>query len=168
MQQDLPQRRSVRLPGYDYGQAGWYFVTIVAKDRCPLFGQIGEDATVGYSAIGEQVCRAWCELTAAYPRLHADAWILMPNHLHCILGFLPTPAGELVKTLGQVVGALKATTTRLTRPLRGSTDSLWQRSYYEHVIRNAHELAVYREYIQNNPARWLVRKHAGEATAAAG
>ncbi len=158
LRRDLPQRRSVRLSGYDYSQPGWYFVTIMAQRNVRLFGNIAPDATVSYSRIGAQVCQELSDFAARYPLLHLDTWVLMPNHIHFIVGLLPATAAAPARTIGQLVGAFKATTTSRTRSLRSLPGSLWQRSYHEHVIRNASELAVYREYVRNNPRRWLEKK----------
>lgn len=158
LQRDLPQRRSVRLPGYDYGQAGWYFVTIMARQGTRLFAEVTPEATLRYSPLGEQVCQELSTFAARYPLVHLDAWVLMPNHLHAIIGLLPASDSRLARPLGQLVAAFKATTTSRTRPWRSLPGSLWQRNYHEHIIRNAHELSVYREYVRNNPRRWLEKK----------
>lgn len=111
-----------------------------------------------FTPIGEVVCQSWLDLAARYPQVHADAWVVMPNHFHAIIGLLPASKRTPAKSLGQLLAAFKATATRLARPLRASSDSLWQRNYYEHIIRSAQELDVYREYIRDNPRRWLEKK----------
>ena len=151
---DLPQRRSVRLPGYDYSQAGWYFVTIMADGGKLLFGNFKEELRFQPSALGEIVESCWHELTTRYATLHADCWVLMPNHVHLLLGFLPT---KTPKTLGQIIGSFKAACTSRAKAWRGA-GSIWQRNYHEHVIRTAQELEIYRDYVRNNPHRW-VEKH---------
>lgn len=160
LRQDLPQRRSVRLPGYDYSQAGWYFVTIMAREGRHLFGSVTPEAQVQYTQLGAVACQCWLDMAARYPLIHADAWVVMPNHAHLLVGLLPATHQVPARTIGQLVAAFKATTTRLARPLRASTDSLWQRGFHEHVIRNASELEAYRSYIQHNPRRWLEKKTA--------
>ncbi len=148
---DLPQRRSVRLPGYDYSQAGWYFVTIVADDRRLLFGGFDEELQLRPTPLGTIVSFCWHEFAAHYAAVHADCWVLMPNHVHLLIGLLPT---ESPKSLGQLIGAFKATCTRRAQVWRGA-GSIWQRGYHEHVVRTAHELEIYRDYIRNNPRRWV-------------
>ena len=151
----LPNRRSVRLPGYDYSRAGWYFVTIMAQDKVSLFGHITPEAQLVPTPLGEVVRQGWHELTTRYDHLHADCWVLMPNHVHLILGLLPTNSQVAAKSLGQLVGAFKATCTRLGRPLRPAAASLWQRNYHEHIIRTALDLENHRQYVRNNPRRWV-------------
>ena len=152
---ELPQRRSVRLPDYDYSQAGWYFLTIMAQGRQPVFGAINEGGKIKLSRAGEAVAACWLQLGQNYPQVHLDVWQLMPDHIHFILGLLPTSAKP--KPLGQLVGAFKASATRRVRVVRPDLDTLWQRSYYDRIIRNAKELKEIRAYIQNNPHRWLER-----------
>jgi len=151
-----PQRRSVRLPDYDYSQAGWYFVTIMAQGRQPLFGAINDAAKIEFSLAGEDVAACWLQLGQNYPHVHLDVWQLMPDHVHFILGLLPTSASK-PKPLGQLVGAFKASVTRRVRVTRPDLGTLWQRSYYDRIIRNAKELEETRAYISNNPRRWLER-----------
>lgn len=160
---DLPQRRSIRLPHYDYQTAGWYFITIATHQHSTLLGRVQENATVLPTPIGDAVCQAWHELSCRYPQVHADAWVLMPNHVHFVLGLLPA---EQPKPLGQLVGAFKATATRLARPCLPTGAVLWQRNYYEHVIRHARALANIRQYIRDNPRRWVERLHGLPATCA--
>ncbi len=151
---DLPQRRSVRLPGYDYSQAGWYFVTIMAERGKLLFGSFDEDSQFQPTALGKIIGRSWHEQTAKYPFIHADCWVLMPNHVHLLIGFMSTGAP---KTLGQIIGSFKAACTSRAKEWRGM-GSIWQRSYHEHVVRTAHELEIYRDYVRNNPRRWIEKR----------
>jgi putative transposase len=154
LRMDLPQRRSVRLPGYDYSQAGWYFVTIMATDGQLLFGAFNNAFAFYPTPLGEVVSCCWHELAALYPSVHADCWVLMPNHVHLLIGLLPTTTP---KSLGRIVGAFKAACTRRAQLQRGA-GSLWQRSYHEHVVRTAYELEIYRDYVRNNPRRWVEKR----------
>lgn len=154
----LPQRRSVRLPSYDYSQAGWYFITIVTKDRQPLFGHITAEAVLKPTPLGEVVRQGWHNLTTRYAQVHADCWVLMPDHVHLVLGLLPATPAMSAKPLGQLVGAFKATCTRLGRPHWEATTSLWQRNYHEHIIRTATDLENHRQYVRDNPRRWVERR----------
>jgi len=153
---EAPQRRSVRLSNYDYSQAGWYFVTIMAQGRRPVFGTINDAATLELSLAGEAVVTCWLQLGQNYAHVHLDVWQLMPDHVHFILGLLPTAASK-PKPLGQLVGAFKASATRGVRVVRPDLGTLWQRSYYDRIIRTAKELEETRAYILHNPRRWLER-----------
>ena len=156
---DLPSRRTVRLTDYDYSRAGWYFVTIATYERRPLLGRVTTDAQVALSPLGQIVQQCWHELACRYEQLHADCWVIMPDHVHLLLGLLPATATIPAKALGQLVGAFKAACTRLGRPyLQEELSSLWQRNYYEHIIRTATELENYRHYVRDNPRRWVEKR----------
>ena len=81
---DKHHRRSIRLKGYDYSQAGAYFVTICTKDRGCLFGEI-IDGEMVLNPFGEVVQACWDDLPRHYPHVELDAFVIMPNHLHGII-----------------------------------------------------------------------------------
>jgi REP element-mobilizing transposase RayT len=161
-------RRSIRLPGYDYSQAGAYFVTVVAQNRLCLFGDI-ENGTMRLNEAGQMVEGVWDAIPAHYPGVDVDAFVLMPNHVHGVIvlgdGLLergPAPAVAPPPTLsvGDVMHRFKTMTTKRYADgvrQRGWTPfpgRLWQRNYYEHIIRDESALQRIREYIAENPARW--------------
>jgi len=171
-------RRSIRLKGYDYSQAGVYFVTIVTQGRACVFGDI-VDREIRLNAAGHMVKTVWKEMPAFYPGVGIDAFVVMPNHIHGIImitndtvgaGLVPaqngaTPSGATTRvapTLGDIIGAFKSRTTVLyTRGVKQSgwatfPGRLWQRNYYEHIIRNEESLNRIRQYILNNPSRWAM------------
>jgi hypothetical protein len=95
---DRPHRRSIRLPGYDYTQAGLYWVTIVAQDRACLFGEIVNDETHPNEA-GLVMESWWGNITRRFPTVDIDAYVVMPNHFHgiVILGSRePDPTIEVI------------------------------------------------------------------------
>ena len=142
-------RRSLRLEGYDYSQAGAYFVTTCAQGRECLFGEV-DSAAMRLNAAGEVVERTWTDLGARFPTIGLDAFAVMPNHFHAIVVL----AGVTPK-LGDVVGAFKSLSAiAINRLLLRSGRSLWQRNYYEHIIRTEAALNRIREYITTNPLRW--------------
>jgi putative transposase len=198
-------RRSIRLKGCDYRQAGAYFVTIGTQDRAFLFGQVlhGE---MRLNEPGKMVCDVWNDLPAFYLGVQTDAFIVMPNHIHGIIILVgadprvcpaqpsvgvgpraypdsgpracpdsgpraypgqPQEMGQpqrVAPTLGlpDVVHRFKTVTTKRYadgvkrlgwEPFRGR---LWQRNYYEHIIRNEESLNRIREYILTNPMRWAL------------
>jgi REP element-mobilizing transposase RayT len=159
------RRRSIRLAGYDYSQAGVYFVTICAADRMSLFGRVADGRT-NLSALGESVSKEWLRSEKIRRELELDHWVLMPNHLHGVCVLVPSDGNRDVapvhpglsrppRSLGSFVAGFKAATTRLARERFGfSAPSLWQSNYWEHIVRNEDELARIREYIALNPARW--------------
>ncbi|MBI2300097.1 MAG: transposase [Armatimonadetes bacterium] len=166
-------RRSVRLQGYDYSQAGGYFVTIVAAGRECLFGRV-EDGEVGLSELGRIVETEWLRAPEVRDGVELDAFVVMPNHVHGILVFdgagdaeratcrSPLPGGGDVgrasgpgrASLGSLVGCFKASVTAEARRGGLAAASVWQRGYFEHVIRSDKALMRLRRYIEENPWHW--------------
>ena len=174
---DRRARSSLRLEGYDYGAWGPYFVSIVVDNRRPLFGEV-VDEELRLNAAGEMAESVWAALPRRFPAVRLDAFVVMPNHIHGIIVIdhsdtvntterattrvAPTGAPDAGRrtALGDVVGAYKSlTTVEYTRGVavhgwprfRGR---LWQRNYYEHIIRDDRSLERIRAYILDNPARW--------------
>ena len=145
----FPQRRSIRMAGYDYGQTGWYFITVCTDARARLFGEI-VDAAMQPNASGTVVNTCWLALAEKNSFIELDAYVLMPNHVHGILHLT-----QSTKPLGRIVGAFKTMSTARINSLRNTPgEPVWQRNFYEHVIRNEKSLSRIREYIHNNPIRW--------------
>ncbi len=156
-------RRSIRLQGYDYSQAGAYFVTIVAWQREMLFGDIVDGGDVVLSDFGKIVAEKWGWLEAQYDYVELGEWIVMPNHFHGILiihddgrgGSRPAPTPIKRKPLGGLIGAFKTVSTKEINLLRDTEGQVvWQRNYYEHIIRNEREMDRITRYIESNPLRW--------------
>ena len=151
-------RRSIRLQGYDYTLAGAYFVTVCAQDRACLFGEI-RDGVFRANDAGRMVQVVWDELHVFYPHVETDAFVVMPNHVHGIV-VLTGPERNAPLSLPDVVHRFKTMTTKRYTdgvkslgwpPYRGR---VWQRNYYEHVVRDEDELNRVQEYILTNPMRW--------------
>ncbi len=146
---DKHSRRSIRLKDYDYSQQGAYFVTICTRNGQCLFGEI-VTGTMRPNESGELIQGLWCELPNRYANLDLDAFVLMPNHLHGIIVLT-----DQAPTLARVVRTFKSISAILLNRLLSRTGRpVWQRNYYEHIIRNERSLNAVREYILNNPARW--------------
>jgi REP element-mobilizing transposase RayT len=154
--------RSIRLPEYDYAQPGAYFVTIVAWQRECLFGEVVNEEMV-LSEFGKVVAEKWQWLEIQYDYVELGAWVVMPNHFHGILIFhenrrggsrsAPTPTKR--KPLGGLVGAFKTVSTKHINLLRSTEGQIvWQRNYYEHIIRNEKDLQNKTDYINANPLLW--------------
>ncbi len=155
---DIHHRRSIRLKGYDYSQAGAYFVTICIQQRQPLLGKI-EDSLLIPTPAGEMVQTVWDEMPLYYPNIELDAFIVMPNHVHGII-VLKSDQGQSCMTLGDAVHRFKSFTTAKYRQgvyqkrWQPFTGRLWQRNYYEHIIRKEGAYHRIRQYIANNPFSW--------------
>ena len=168
---DLNQsrRESIRLKEYDYGQPGAYFVTICTHRRVCLFGEAMEDGIV-LNDMGKFVEREWMISSEIRQEIQLDAFVVMPNHMHGIVVICDhNPVGATgrsplhshhrtlpPKSLGSFVAGFKSSITKKINQLRATPGQpVWQRNYYEHVIRNEIDLEEIREYIQNNPLKWL-------------
>ena len=154
------QRRSMRLRGYDYSQAGAYFVTICTHHRVSTFGEVvgGE---IRLNLCGQAVVECWCQLPDHYPHARLDAFVVMPNHMHGIIGLIDDvgaglkPAPTQRHPLSEIVRGFKTFSSRRINQLRHSPGvPVWQRNYYEHVVRNDSDLDAIRKYIVDNPAKW--------------
>jgi REP element-mobilizing transposase RayT len=154
------QRRSIRLPGYDYSAPGAYFVTVCAQDRLCLFGEIVDGQMVP-SAAGVMIEKWFLELQNKHGDVRCVAYVVMPNHVHAVILVVDVGADLRVRpALPGIVQWFKTMTTneylRGVKTLRWPPirARLWQRNYYEHVIRNDEELDRILLYIAENPARW--------------
>ena len=173
-------RHSIRLKGFDYSQPGAYFITIVTKNRELLFGEIVEN-TMRLNTFGQIVNTFWQDLPDHFPQVVLDAWIVMPNHIHAILWIVRMasktgerqkvfanlgtqtdsrlqpkhPKGTQPGSLGAILGNFQMTTARRINRIRKSTGaSVWQRDFYDDIIRNQRHLEAVRQYIRNNPTNW--------------
>ena len=155
---EAPVRRHSRLKGFDYSQSGAYFVTICTKDRESSLGRIvvGPDALIGpsvqLSAVGGVVERHVLAMEQVYPSVVLGHYVIMPNHIHLLLCFTQPGSGPMRAsgpTLGGVVRGLKGLTTR------AAGRSLWQSSYYDHIIRDEGDYLAHWRYIEENPVRWV-------------
>lgn len=170
-------RRSIRLKDYDYSSAGAYFVTICAHNRDCLFGEIIDGEMVLNDA-GKMVERCWLEIPDHYPSVELDEFVIMPNHIHGII-VIPDfvgvqdfePLQQTIKSdksdilkknrfqhiIPRSIGAIiRGFKIGVTKWFRNNTNIVFvfQRNFYEHIIRDESDLNRIREYIVNNPARW--------------
>ncbi len=174
-------RRSTRLKDYDYSQAGAYFVTICTQNRQCLFGEI-VDREMRLNHLGHIANDQWNAIPQRFPMVELDEFVVMPNHIHGIITIVGAPlagaqnsmplagapieraAARAAPTVGDIVGAYKSLCVhhglswiKQHQPNR-MLGKLWQRNYYEHIIRNEREINRIREYIRNNQAQWELDK----------
>ncbi len=151
---ELHHRRSIRLKGYDYSMAGAYFLTICTHEREQLFGDI-VDRTMVLNELGNIAQLHWQKLERHYPNLIVDRSVVMPNHLHGIM--ILDSSIEDSKSISGIIGSFKTFSAReinKIRKLKGVP--VWQRNYYERIIRTEIELDYVRQYIVNNPINWQI------------
>ncbi len=172
----IHRRKSIRLQGYDYSQAGAYFITVCTHNRVPLFGEI-VDGVMVLNTAGQIVEKCWCAIPEHFPQVTLDEFVVMPNHVHGIItigttvganDYLPQPSDETPTQSNETPQPLQHGTSRtigsmvrgfkigVTRWFRANTDihAVWQRNYYEHIIRHEDAYLKIAEYIQTNPQRW--------------
>ncbi len=160
-------RRSIRLKDYDYSQPGVYFVTLCSWNRECLFGEI-VDEEMGLNEYGLVVQQEWIQTGTMRSNVTLDEFTIMPNHLHGILIIHDERKGTLQRaptterfgkpvsnSIPTIVRLFKSSVTKQINQIRNHPGlPVWQRNYYERVVRNEKELFKIREYIQNNPMQW--------------
>ena len=173
-------RQSIRLKGYDYSRPGFYFITICIKNRECLFGEVKDEA-IFLNEYGKVAKLFWDKLESKFSNVKADAFVVMPNHIHGIIEIkadhppvraiheLPLRARiksteedkEIIKRLRRkmlipkVVGWYKMNVGKeINIRLKRTGNPFWHRNYYEHIIRDEESLFRIREYIKLNPAQW--------------
>lgn len=172
-----PERKTTRLPDYDYTHAGAYFFTVCMKEWNRVLGEVvGED--VALTKEGEIVQAVWNELPEHYEDIKLDAFVVMPNYVHGIVwkiepetinvgeGLRPSPIKKTKRYgLPEIVRAFKSFSARKINELRCTQGQpFWQRSFYDHIIRDDEDLYNHRKYIQENPLKWSLDEYYKEIT----
>ncbi|PSB43071.1 transposase [Chamaesiphon polymorphus] len=154
---DFHHRQSIRLNGYDYSRSGAYFITICTHDREYLFGEIVNEA-IELNTLGELARSHWQQLSQHHPNIIIDESIVMPNHLHGII-ILESSTGS-TKSISEIIRGFKTFSAKAINKERGLRGiPVWQRNYYDRIIRNELELDRVRQYIMNNPRNWDADKN---------
>ena len=163
------RRNSMRYPGYDYTQAGAYFVTFCVHRGRMLFGTI-HDHEMSFNPLGQIADACWVEFAKRHPEVLVDAYVIMPNHVHVLLWILidsgEVRAGAPVKarrfgeaiagSVSTLIGAYKgAVTQNAANQGLMPQDKLWQRGFWDNIVRGEQDLHGIRDYISTNPARWI-------------
>jgi REP element-mobilizing transposase RayT len=159
----LPKRKSIRLRGYDYSQNGTYFITICTKDRELILGNFDVGAAafsgpyVSLSPYGQIADQYIGNINEQYPGISVPVYCIMPNHIHLIIaidamktGITGTnePPRSVTPTVPKIINSLKSLATK------EAGLPLWQRGYYEHIIRGERDYSDIWNYIETNPAKW--------------
>ena len=159
---DPPKRKQNRLRGYDYGRAGYYFITVCTGQRAELFGEVappdvGRDdpgaPLVRLSSYGEIVEKYICSIQASYENVCVDKYVIMPNHVQLIIRVNrsadgPPRSARPTQLIPRIIAAMK----RFSNQEAGF--DMWQTSYHDHIIRDEADYRRIWEYIDNNPAKW--------------
>ncbi len=162
---EIHHRRSIRLQDYDYSLAGAYFVTICASGRECLFGEVA-GGVERLNETGRVVQECWNDIPGHFPHAELDEFVVMPNHLHGIIVIdrrgtacrarIDESFGRPVAgSLPTIIRSFKSAAAKRINALRDNPGApVWQRNYYERVIRDDRELNGIRQYIADNPAKW--------------
>lgn len=173
------QRKSIRLRGYDYSKPGFYFITIVTQDRNCLFGEISQfensdENQIFLNDAGKMIAKWYAALENKFPEIRCHEMVIMPNHFHGIVEIIEQDElnsedfqvkcqeekKSQITTLPRVVQWFKSMTTN--EYIRGVKSAnwppfcrkLWQRNYWEQIIRNEKAFHTIKTYIRNNPQNW--------------
>ena len=170
----MRSRRSIRLPEYDYAQDGVYFITICTRGRECLLGMVNE-GRVELTEYGPIVQEEWSRSTSIRAELSLGEFVVMPNHLHGIVEMNARSAMEVgahgraplralnstrplhrqKRSLGSFIAGFKSACTKRINQRRASPGTpVWQRNYYEHIVRDENDLSPVRQYIVDNPLEW--------------
>lgn len=178
MANDFLQRKNRRLPGYDYSQDGYYFITICTHNRQPVFGKI-VDRRMALNEYGKIVHNEWVRSANLRKEIKIDKFVIMPNHFHAILGidhssvesyghttgastsgsgtrtYIHTSLQSPSRTLGAIIRGFKASVTTKINTFRNTPQNpIWQSGFHDHIIRNETEYRKIWEYIDTNPLKW--------------
>ena len=156
---ELPKRKPIRIENYDYSSPGAYFITVCSSNREEIFWNgVGADIIrpqdVPLSAAGKIAEQGILQMAQHYENVAVDKYCVMPDHVHFILRIESDIGGRIISapTVSTVVGSMKRWVSRqIGRPI-------WQKSFYDHGIRNQREYDEIWEYIENNPLKYLLKK----------
>ncbi len=166
----MKERKLTRLKGYDYSQNGYYFVTICTEKREEWFGRV-DGGEMLLNEFGKIASNFWAGIGAHFKYVGIDEFSVMPNHVHGILiieesvgnaymrshqrnAFMHSLQNRTKMLLSKIIQQYKASVTRKINSLEGGLHFGWQKSFYDHVIRNDRSLDNLRQYITNNPLKW--------------
>ena len=156
-----PRRKNLRLPNYDYSASGAYYVTICTHNQTHLFGKVNKTTgTILYNEAGKMVSQWLHSIPNKYSNVSLDCCVVLPNHVHLLL-FLQ----ESDHSLGEIIKWFKAQSTN--EYIKGVKQghfppfdkAIWQRNYYERIVRSEFEMNQIRQYITYNSLKWnMVRE----------
>ena len=159
-------RKNIRLQGYDYSQSGLYYVTVCTDFKEKILWNENSNNKTDLSSVGKIVDDCIKFIDANYENVVIDKYCIMPNHIHLIvdLGMSESWHGSVTlrdiasrnkMQLHDIIGGMKSYTTKQYRELPGNKNKvLWQRNFYEHIIRNDEDYAEKWKYIDENPLKW--------------
>lgn len=155
------ERKKIRLKEYDYSNSGYYFITICTEQKkkifCNIVGQGLAPAKIKLSPLGKIADNQIKDLPKRFTNITVDKYVIMPNHIHAIIKIEKTAGASPCPTLSDIVCAYKSLTTKNCRKYYNGI--IWQKSFYDHIIRDENDYLRICEYIENNPAKWAEDKY---------
>ena len=154
---NMETRKHNRLKGYDYSQNGYYFITICTEEKCKILCDISVGAncvrpTTTLSEIGKLVDENIGILNGTYKTVRVDKYVIMPNHVHLII-VIQNGRTQFAPTVSRIIKQFKGKITKRVG------FCIWQKSFYDHIIRDEAEYLRIWEYIENNPQKWTEDKY---------
>lgn len=159
-----PERKQIRLRNYDYSSNGWYFITICTSNKTCYFGHISSNK-MHYSSIGLLALKYWIEIPKHYPYVKLGKYVIMPNHVHGIIGIfkerndkhhsssINTSLSPSRGSISRIIGSYKSSVSRWCNK-NGHDYFGWHYRFHDHIIRNSQDYQRIHEYILNNVKRW--------------
>ena len=142
------KRKKIRISEYDYSQSNLYFVTVCSKDKQCIFGTIKDDKMYKTS-LGVLIEESLINIKQHYNNILVDKYVIMPNHIHYIISILENKTANLSNIINQFKGYVS----------KQSGKSVWQKSFYDHVIRNDSDYLRVWEYIEENVLKWSLDEY---------
>lgn len=166
----MKTRKEIRLKNYDYSKEGIYYVTICSYQRKNTFCKIDDrifdiefndtdfDKYIEYTIIGRHIDKGIQNINELYTNVSVLNYIIMPNHIHILIEFDDKPLNKKGKqvNLFKIISSFKQF---VTKTVNSDTTNIWQKSYYEHIVRNEKEFDIINEYIIYNPLKWKLDEY---------
>lgn len=158
-EKEFPKRTPTRLKGFDYSSCGAYFITICTQNRKDILSTIsvGEGSPLPKLSHYGKIVEKWVgKLPNKYQEISVDYYVIMPNHIHLLLSLIKgSGRGDPSPTIDGVIGWLKYQITKEINETYNPMDKrVFQRSFYDHIIRNREDYESIVKYIYENPMRW--------------
>ena len=160
IEKDLPQRKPTRLTGFDYNTNGAYFITICTQDRRKLLSRVVGDDVLGVPKSvellphGKIADKYINQLNDFYEGVKVEGYVIMPNHIHIMLFVSENGTPRTSSPTKQTSAASQFVSTFKRFCNKDYGKNIWQRGFYDHIIRNHEDYEEHVKYIYENPTRW--------------
>ena len=165
MNENLPKRKDLRLKNYDYSEYGAYFITICTKEKRKILSNIvgaiheSPEIDVKLTEYGK-IVEKYIQISKTRFNVEINQYVIMPNHVHLIVEIIPNDMRAIRESplqsrslISQIVGFIKANSSKEIHKINPDLD-VWQRGFYDHIIRDKHDYEEISKYIYENPLKW--------------